>query len=93
MANLFTAVIKNTFTPTPVSVTFPSRFKVEDNDNGEQVEAYQILVTYKNGRVKGFSFPINDNKSIAYWRAMKFYLRQKERISAYYTLHGNENTK
>ena len=93
MANLFTAVIKNTFTPTPVGVTFPSRFKVEDNDNGEQVEAYQILVTYKSGRVKGFSFPVNDNKSTAYMRAMKIYLRQKERISAYYTLHGNENTK
>jgi len=91
MASLLAAVIKNTFSPTPVGITFPSRFKVADRADGEQIEAYNILVTYKNGRIKGFSFPVNDDKSSAYTRAMKFYLRQKERINAYYTLH--ENTK
>ena len=86
-------VIKNTFSPTPVSITFPSRFKVEDRTDGREIEAYHILVTYKNGRIKGFSFPVGDDRSGAYMRANKFYLRQKERVNAYYTLHGNENTK
>lgn len=93
MASFFTAVIKNTFTPTPVGITFPSRFQVEDRGDGKQIDAYNMLVTYKNGRIKGFSFPVNNDKSGAYMRAMKFYLRQKERINAYYTLHYNENTK
>lgn len=93
MASFFTAVIKNTFTPTPVGMTFPSRFKVEDGGGGKQIESYNILVTYKNGRIKGFSFPVGEDKSKAYTRAMKFYLRQKERINAYYALHSNEDTK
>jgi len=93
MASFFTAVIKNTFTPTPVGITFPSRFKVEDRGCGKQIEAYNMLVTYKSGRVKGFSFPVNDDKTKAYMRAMKFYLRQKERINAYNALHSNEKAK
>lgn len=93
MASFVTAVIKNIFTPTPVSVTFPRRFKSEDRASGEQIESYNMLVTYKNGRSKLFSFPVGEDKSKAYTCAMKFYLRQKERINVYYTLHSNENTK
>jgi len=92
MAGIIINIIKNTFSPTPVSVTFPSRFKVGDRASGEQIEAYSILVTYKNGRIKGFSFPV-DNKSGAYTRAMNFYLRQRERVKAYYILHCDENIK
>ena len=93
MARFIVNVIKNTFSPTPVGITFPRSFNVETRAGGEQIEAYHILVTYKNGRIKGFSFPVGDDRSGAYMRANKFYIRQKERVNAYYTLHSNENTK
>ncbi len=93
MASFIVNVIKNTFSPTPVNITFPSRFKVADRAGGEQIEAYNILVTYKNGKMKEFAFPVANDKSGAYMRAIHFYCRQKERIKAYNILHSNENTK
>lgn len=93
MASFIVNVIKNTFSPTPVGITFPSRFNMVDMAGDEQIEAYNILVTYKNGKMKEFAFPVANDKSGAYMRAIHFYCRQKERIEAYNILHSNENTK
>ena len=87
------AVMQNIFSPTPVYVSLPRKFKVADGNTGEQIDAYKILVEYKSGKLKEFAFPVNNDKSRAYMCALKFYCRQKERVAAYKRLHRNENTK
>ena len=87
------AVMQNIFSPTPVYVSLPRKFKVADGNTGEQIDAYKILVEYKSGRIKEFSFPVADDKSSAYMRAIHFYCQQRNRVAAYKRLHRNENTK
>ena len=82
-------VIANIFTPTPIEVTYPRKFTEQYADAGEPVEAYTILVTYKNRKVKEFTFPVDNDtaKEGAYMQAIRFYNRQQDRIRAYNKLH------
>ncbi|MBO4625731.1 MAG: hypothetical protein J5679_00440 [Alphaproteobacteria bacterium] len=83
------AFIANIFTPTPIEVTYPRKFTEQYVDAGEQVEAYTIMVTYKNHKVREFTFPVDNDtaKEGAYMQAIRFYNRQQDRIRAYNKLH------
>ena len=76
------AIIANIFTPRPISITYPRRFAEQYANADEQIEAYTIMVTYKNHKVREFTFPVDKNpsKESAYMRAMRFYNRQRDRM-------------
>ena len=95
----FREFMDNIFSPTPIDVCLPLAFTVFYRDVGKRVEAYTVEVTYKSGKHKEFTFPVDNDhwqlvsSSRAYKRAMDFYRRQRVRVRAYNKLHRNENTK
>ena len=91
--------IENIFCPTPIKVGLPHAYRIYYNDIGPRVEAYMVAVKYKSGKIKEFTFPVDNDhlqlvsKEKAYQRAIDFYRKQRVKVKAYQKLHRNENTK
>ena len=92
-------VIENVFNPTPIKVGLPHAYRMYYSDVGPRVEAYTVAVKYKSGKIKEFTFPVDNDhlrlvsKDRAYQRAIDFYRKQRVKVKAYQKLHRNENTK